>query len=55
MKTVFDIVVDDVVVATLPTYDQAYEYALQNCLEAYTIVERSYSLVKGLGRDPDLH
>ena len=55
MKTVYDIVVDEVVVvATLYTYEQAYEYTQQDD-GAYTIVERTYSVVKGLGRDPDLH
>jgi len=54
MKTVYDIVVDEVVVATLYTYEQAYEYTQQDD-GAYTIVERTYSIIKGLGRDPDLH
>ena len=54
MTTVFDIVVDDIVVATVYTREQAYEYTEQLPGE-YTVVERTYSTVKGLGRDPDLH
>lgn len=57
MKTVYDIVVDDAVVETVYTREQAYEYTEQLELTSseYTIVERTYSTVKGLGRDPDLH
>ena len=57
MKTVYDIVVDDSVVETVYTREQAYEYTEQCKLTSseYTVVERTYSTVKGLGRDPDLH
>lgn len=57
MKTVYDIVVDEAVVETLPTYEQAFEYTQHNYTteSEYAIVERTYSTVKGLGRDPDLH
>ena len=57
MKTVYDIVVDLVVVETVYTREQAYEYTEQFKLTSseYTVVERTYSTVKGLGRDPDLH
>lgn len=39
----------------LNSREEAWEYAEQNQLTDYSIVERPVYTVTGLGRDPDLH
>ena len=56
MLTVYDIVdPEGTIVATLNSYEEAYEYmTVMNRVDC-TIETRKVYTVKGLGRDPDLH